>query len=185
MLALLDLPVERVEVDLRAGAQRSAAFLALNPFAQVPVIEDGDVVVADSNAILIYLAAEYGQGRWLPTDGRTLAELQRWFSVAAGPLAHGAAAARIHHLYGRSGDITPARQRAHALLASMNAHLEGRPFLLGAQLSLADIANYTYTAHAPEGGVSLEEYPHVRAWLRRVESTPRFIPMVRSPVPAA
>ena len=185
LLSLLELPVEPIDVDLGAGAQRTPAFLALNPFGQVPVIEDGDRVVADSNAILVYLAAEYGGGRWLPSSSQALAELQRWFSVAAGPLAFGAATARVHHVFKRPGDVTPARQRAHTLLSSMDAVLAQRPFLLGAELSLADVANYAYTAHAPEGGVRLDEYPHVRAWLARVESTPRFVAMPRSPLPAS
>jgi len=181
--SLLELQAELIDVDLRAGAHRSPAFLALNAFGQVPVLEDGEVVVADSNAILVYLAAEYGGGRWLPATGPQLAELQRWFSVAAGPLAAGAATARAHHLFGRTGDVTPARQRAHALLAAMDAHLSARQFLLGDALSLADIANYAYTARAPEGGVPLDEYPFVRAWLARIESTPRFVPMPQSSVP--
>lgn len=185
LLHVLELPVETVDVDLRGGAQRSASFLALNPLGQVPVIEDGETVIADSNAILVYLAAEYGGGRWLPTRSRELAELQRWLSIAAGPLASGAAAARALHLFARAGDPTPARQRAHALLGTMNTHLASRPFLVGSELGLADIANYAYTAHAPEGGVKLDEYPNVRAWIARVQNTPRFVPLASSPVPAS
>lgn len=185
LLHLLELPVEIVEVDLRGGAQRSASFLALNPFGQVPVIEDGATVVADSNAIIVYLAAEYGGGRWLPTGSRELGELQRWLSVAAGPLASGPAAARALHLFARGGDPNPARQRAHALLGTMNTHLGRRPFLLGTELSLADIANYAYTAHAPEGGVPLEEYPNVCAWIARIQGTPRFVPLPQSTGPAS
>ena len=185
LLHLLELPVEIVEVDLSGGAQRSTSFLALNPFGQVPVIEDGTTVVADSNAILVYLAAEYGGGRWLPTSSRELAQLQRWLSVAAGPLASGAAAARALHLFARAGDPTAARQRAHALLGTMNTHLASRPFLLGTELGLADIANYAYTAHAPEGGVRLDEYPNVRAWIARIQNTPRFVPLPSSPAPAS
>ncbi|HEX7690254.1 MAG TPA: glutathione S-transferase, partial [Burkholderiaceae bacterium] len=90
MLAMLELPVERVAVDLAAGDQRRPGFLALNRFAQVPVIEDGDVVVADSNAILVYLAKRYGAGTgWLPEDPAGAARVQRWLSVAAGPVAFG------------------------------------------------------------------------------------------------
>ena len=185
LLHLLELPVEIRDVDLRGGEQRSPAFVALNLFCQVPVIEDGDTVVADSNAILVYLAAEYGADRWLPATSRGLAELQRWLSVAAGPLATGPPAARAQHRFVRSGDATPARQRAHALLATLDTHLASRPFLLGPELGLADIANYAYTAHAPEGGVQLDEYPNVRAWIARIQNTPRFIPMPSSPVPAS
>jgi glutathione S-transferase len=185
LLHLLELPVEVRHVDLRGGEQRSAAFLALNPFGQVPVIEDGATVVADSNAILVYLASEYGAARWLPASSTERADLQRWLSVAAGPLASGPAAARAQHLFGRPGDVAPVRQRAHALLATMDAHLARRPFLLGSELGLADIANYAYTAHAPEGGVPLDEYPSVRAWIARIRNTPRFVPMAASPGPAS
>jgi glutathione S-transferase len=178
-LSLLDLPFELKEVELFKGAQRSPEFLALNPFGQVPVIEDGSVVLSDSNAILMYLAAKYAPS-WIPRDPVNLAALQRWFSVAAGPLVSGLAAARAHVLFRPSGDLEAKQTAAHNLLRQINSVLERTPYLLGAELSLADIANYTYVAHAPEGGVLLDAYPAIRAWLSRVEATPRFVPMLRS-----
>lgn len=65
-LSLLGLPVELINVDLAAGAQKTPEFLEMNPFGQVPVIQDGEVTLADSNAILVYLAGKYDDGRWLP-----------------------------------------------------------------------------------------------------------------------
>jgi glutathione S-transferase len=177
MLSLLELPFERIEVNLGAQEHKAQRFLALNAFGQVPVIEDGTLVLADSNAILVYLAAEYGGPRWNPESPRLAAEQQRWFSVAAGPLASGPAAARAHRLFNSPLDLGAAQARAHALFRVMDAHLAACTFLLGAELGLADIANYSYVAHAPEGGVSLDEYPHLRAWVARVEATPRFIGM--------
>jgi glutathione S-transferase len=182
LLSLLELPFEAIDVSLPAGEQKRPEFLALNAFGQVPVIEDGSLVLADSNAILVYLAREYGGSRFRLESAADLAEQQRWFSVAAGPLALGPAAARVFTLFRRPGDLAEAQSRAHALLQVMEAHLAGRPFLLGRELSLADLANYTYVAHAPEGGVGLEGYPRVRAWLGRIESTPRFVAMPKSPV---
>lgn len=185
LLCLLQLPHVCIEVNLAAQEQKSPRFLALNPFGQVPVIEDGDVVLGDSNAILAYLAARYGGSDWTPASPALAAEQQRWFSVAAGPLAFGPAAARANRLFGSPNPLEPARARAHALFALMDAHLERRAFLLGERLSLADVANYAYTAHAPEGGVSLADYPHLRAWLERIENVPRFVAMPRStPAPA-
>jgi glutathione S-transferase len=184
LLSLLDLPVERIDVNLPAREQKSPAFLALNPFGQVPVIVDGERVLNDSNAILVYLALEYGGARWQAESSGAAAEQQRWFSVAAGPLAFGPAAARSHHVFKRPLDVGEAQARAHALLAVMESHLSQRSFLVGAELGLADIANYAYIAHAPEGGVPLEPYPSVRAWLARVEATPRFVAMPASPSPA-
>lgn len=185
-LSLLDLPFEAIDVDLRAGEQKQPDFLRLNAFGQVPVIEDGDVVVADSNAILVYLASKYDKtGRWLPRDPVLAAEIQRWLSVAAGPLAMGPALARIILLFKAPLDHERAKTTATALFGVMDAHLAGRDYFVGNGPTIADIALYSYTAHAPEGGVALEPYANIRAWLQRIEALPGFVPMIKSPVPQA
>jgi glutathione S-transferase len=183
-LSMLGLPFEIIELDLRQRANRTPEFLARNPFGQVPVIEDGEVTLPDSNAILVYLNERYAAdpARWMPRDPVGAARVQRWFSVAAGPLASGPAAARIVALFGLATDPAETVKRSHALLAVMEIHLERQPFLAGPAATLADIANYAYVAHAPEGSVSLDPYPHVRGWLERVEALPGFVPMVRTPV---
>jgi glutathione S-transferase len=181
-LSLLGLQYEPVDVDLAKGEHKSPAFLAMNPFGQVPVLRDGDVTLADSNAILVYLEAKYAPGRWLPRDPVGAAQVQRWFSIAAGPVAFGPAAARVVQLFGRSDDCTPLIARAQQLLKVMDGELAQRPWLAGREPTLADIANYSYIAHAPEGNVPLDGYPNVRAWLARVEALPRFVPMARSKV---
>jgi glutathione S-transferase len=181
-LSLLGLPYEMIDVDLLAGEHKRPEFLRMNCFGQVPVIEDGDVTLADSNAILVYLEGRYAPGQWLPKDPLGAGQVQRWLSVAAGQLAYGASAARIIVLFKRPDDPSAAIARAHALLQVMDAELAGRPFLAGQAPTLADIANYTYTAHAPEGNVSLEPYPNVRAWLARIEALPGFVAMTKSPV---
>jgi len=182
-LSMLGLPFESIELDLRQRANRTPEFLARNPFGQVPVIEDGEVTLADSNAILVYLNERYAAdpARWMPRDPVGAARVQRWFSVAAGPLAYGPAAARVMALFGRA-DAGETVTRSHALLSVMEIHLAQQPYLAGPTATLADIANYAYVAHAPEGSVSLETYPHLRAWLARVEALPGFVPMVRTPV---
>lgn len=179
-LSLLGLPFDNVELNLRQREHRTPEFLARNPFGQVPVIEDGDVTLADSNAILVYLNERYAPdpARWLPRDPVGAARVQRWFSVAAGPLAYGPAAARVMALFGREAELPETVQRAHALLAVMEGCLARQPFLAGPAATLADIANYAYVAHAPEGHVALDAYPQVRAWLARVEALPGFVPMV-------
>jgi len=177
MLSLLEVPHHRVDVDLRQAEQKRPEFLAMNAFGQVPVIDDNGVVVADSNAILVYLAKRYGGGAWLPEDAAGAAQVQRWLSVAAGPLAGGPAAARLVTVFGASFDVDATLARAHALLAVMDRELGQRDFLAGADPTIADVACYAYVAHAPEGNVSLADYPHVRAWLARIENLPRFVPM--------
>jgi glutathione S-transferase len=183
-LSMLGLPFESIDLDMRKRDNRTPEFLARNPFGQVPVIEDGDLTLADSNAILVYLNERYAPdpARWMPRDAVGAARVQRWFSVAAGPLAYGPAAARIMALFGHATDPTETVTRSHTLLAVMEMHLEQHPFLAGPAATLADIANYAYVAHAPEGSVSLDGYPHVRGWLARVEALPGFVPMVRTAI---
>lgn len=182
MLSLLGLPTELVTVDLRAGAHKQPQFLAMNPFGQVPVIDDAGTIVADSNAILVYLARKYGGEAWLPADPAGMAAVQRWLSVAAGPIAFGPAAARLINVFGARIAAAEAIARAHALLKVMDAELSRRDFLVGERASIADVACYTYIAHAPEGDVSLAEYTHIRAWLARVEALPGFVSMVATRV---
>ena len=181
-LSLLGLPFETIEVDLRAGEHKRPDFLCRNAFGQVPVIEDGEVTVADSNAILVYLNERYAAdpARWYPRDPLAAAQVQRWLSVAAGPLAAGPSVARVIVLLGLARDPAEVIARSHDLLRVMEGELAARPFLVGASATLADIANYSYVAHAPEGNVSLEAYPRVREWLARIEALPGFVPMAAS-----
>ena len=183
-MSLLGVPFELVNVDLKSGAHKKPEFLAMNPFGQIPVIEDGDVILADSNAILVYLAHRYAQDseQWLPTEPLAAARVQRWLSVAAGPLAFGPAAARVIQLFKSPASPDEAIARAHALFKVMDQQLATSAFLAGGTPTLADIANYTYVAHAPEGNVSLDAYPNVRAWLARIEALPGFVPMVKTPI---
>ncbi len=184
MLSLLGLPAELIDIDLRKGEQKAPDFLKRNPFGQVPVIEDGDVTLADSNAILVYLALRYDpQRRWLPADPLAAARVQQWLSAAAGQLASGPALARVIHLFGRKADTAPACAVAAQLFGVMETLLGGQDFLAAGHATIADIAHYSYTAHAPEGGVPLDAYPNIRAWLGRIEALPGFVAMRRSPIP--
>jgi len=182
-LALLGLEAELVDVDLAAGAHKQTDFLVKNRFGQVPVLEDGDTVIADSNAILVYLANRYDSSNaWLPLDAVAAAEVQRFLSVAAGAVASGPAAARLVNVFGAALDHQRAIELARNVLGVLDSHLQGRDWLVGENPTIADLANYAYIAHAPEGDVSLESYPNVRAWLGRVEALPGFVPMVSTAV---
>jgi glutathione S-transferase len=177
-LDLLGLPYEFVTVDLAGGAHRAPAFLALNPLGEVPVLEDGDVVLADSTAILVYLATKYAaDDRWLPRDPLAAATVQRWLSHASGKIAYGPCAARLVTVFGAPLDLERAQDIATRLFDVLEAELADRRFVLGEQPSLADVAAYSYIAHAPEGGVSLKPYPHIRAWLDNVRALPGFVGM--------
>lgn len=181
-LSLLGLPVELIEVDLAAGAQKAPAFLEMNPFGQVPVIQDGELTVADSNAILVYLASQYADEQWLPREPASAAAVQRWLSVAAGLVAFGPAAARLITLFNAPFNAKEVISRANELFAVMEEELKKSAFLVGNTPTIADIANYTYIAHAAEGNISLMPYPHLRNWLARIEGLPGFIPMAKSAI---
>ena len=179
-IRMLGLPLTLIDVDLVNGEQRQPAFRRLNRFGQVPVIDDGGTVVADSNAILTYLALRYGAEHWVPREPLQAARVQQWLSQAAGALSRGAATARAINVFRTQRDTQPAVQEAHWLFERIDAALAdtGGPWLAGGALpTIADVALYTYTAHAPEGGVSLDGYPALREWLRRVEALPGFAPM--------
>lgn len=186
MMAFLGVPYETAEVDMANGAHKAAGFLEISPFGQVPAIDDNGICLSDSNAIITYLADRYGDiADWAGRDPVEKAQVQRWLSVAAGEIAAGPCAARLVTVFGADFEHAACVARAHALLGVMERHLEGREFLAADRLTLADVAGYSYIAHAPEGGVDLSPYPVIRAWLRRIEAQPRFVAMAASPVPQA
>ena len=177
-LTLLDIPFERIHVDLLARAQKQPAFLEKNAFGQVPVIEDGSVTLADSTAILVYLGERYDEdGRFWPRTPEGKAAVQRWLSVASGPLAYGPAAARRARSFGAKLDYEGAVATAAQLFTTLEAELTNRTHLVGSTPTVADLALYAYVARAPEGDISLAPYPAVRAWLARIEALPGFVPM--------
>jgi len=177
LLAALDIPYEVVDIDFPGGEHKSPRFMKLNPLGQVPVIEDGDLVLYDSNAILVYLATRYDDGRWLPRDPVTAARVQQWLSMAAGQVANGPNSARLVKLFGAPLDYARAKTIAENLFAVLDVELSTRAYAVGERPTIADLAVYSYIAMAPDGEVSLEPYPHLRAWLRRIEQLPRFVPL--------
>lgn len=183
LLRALDLPHRFV--DSPASVRASAEFRALNPLGQIPVLQDGDVTLADSNAILVYLVRRYAPGSsWLPEEPVAAAEVQRWLSIAAGEVRYCPATARMIALWNVPADPATAAGIAERLFAFMEQHLANRRFLAAEHPTLADLACYSYVAHAPEGRLTLAPYPAIRAWLARVEALPFFVPMPSSPLPA-
>jgi glutathione S-transferase len=180
-LSLLGVPHELIEVDLKSGAHKTPEFLALNPFGQVPVLEDEGTVVSDSNAILVYLAKKFRRTDWLPEDPSNAAAIQRWLSVAAGEVAYGPAAARLISVFGAKLNAEEVIGRAHRLLKLLDSHLTPREWLVGDSPTIADVALYSYVARAPEGNVDLKDYPHVNAFLRRIEKLSGFTPFIETP----
>lgn len=175
-LSILKKDYDLIDVDLAAGEHQSEDFLKLNPFGQVPVLIDEEVTLSDSTAILVYLAEKYDK-QWLPGDPVGRARVQRWLSVASGEVASGPGAARLVTLFKAPIDHEKAKDKAYKLLGILDDHLQGSNFLAADRPTIADLAVYTYVAHAPEGDVSLADFPHVRGWLERIEALPNFVGM--------
>ena len=180
ILSLVGVPYETVPVDLAGGEHRSPAFLEINPFGQVPVLDDDGTIVPDSNAILVYVAKKFGRTDWLPEDPEGAARVQRWLSVAAGQIAFGPAAARLVTVFGAAFRPEEVIARAHAILTLVEADLAGCDWLAAAHPTIADVALYSYVAAAPEGNVDLAPYPAIRAWLARIEALPGFLPFPKT-----
>ena len=174
-LSLLGVQAELIEVDIPNGGHKTPAYLALNPFGQVPVLEDGDVVVNDSNAILVYVATKLGRKDWLPDDLPTVAKVQKWLSVAAGEIAYGPCAARLITVFGADFRAEEVIARAHRILGLIDTELQEHSFIVGGRPTIADVALYSYIAGAPEGNVELSSYQGVRHWLARMEALPGFV----------
>ena len=186
MMSFLSLPYEPVNLDMANGAHKAAGYLKISPFGQVPAIDDNGTTLSDSNAILTYLVQKYGDDyNWSGERPEEKADVQRWLSVAAGEIANGPCAARLVTVFGAAFDHEAVKAKARALFKVMDAALKGRPYLVSDRITLADVAGYSYIAHAPEGGVSLEAYPNIRRWLANIEAQPRFVGMVPSPIPEA
>jgi glutathione S-transferase len=179
MLALLNLEHEWVEVDLMQGEHKSPEYLAMNPFGQVPLLVDGETTLADAQAILVYLARQYGDETWLPIDPLPMAQVLRWLSTAAGEVRQGLENARLYYLFGAGTQINidRATQKSEFILNQLEQHLSQRTWLEFEQPTIADVAVFPYVALARAGKINLDGYPVVLAWIDRVKQLPGYISM--------
>jgi glutathione S-transferase len=176
-LSLLGLDYEPIVVDLRAGEHKQAPFLQLNPLGQVPVLIDDDVVIRDSQAVLVYLARRYSREDWLPTDAASMGKVMEWLSTAAKEIANYLATARLYYLFGAKVDIDLLEKQAHVLLKVIDAHLAERHWLALDHPTIADLACFPYIALAGDAKISLEAYSHIGTWMERIKQLPGFIVM--------
>ncbi len=177
-LSLLDKEYETIPVNTAAGDTRTAMFLKLNPRGQVPVLEDHDLVIWDSTAILMYLARRYGNESWLPRDAIELAMVGQWLAVAQNEILYGIARARAMLLFKRAGDLQEYQTIGTGILEVMEQHLENRDWLALKHPTIADIACYPYVLLAPDAGITLEHYPAIQAWIDRIKTLPDYKDML-------
>ena len=185
LLSMLGLEYRRVTIDTRAGETQTPAFKGLNPRGQIPVLVDEQTTLWDSMAILVYLARRYGDRKWLPVDALDEARVMQWLAVSENELLYGLARARAVLKLGRPFDLEQCQREAVAGLEVIEDRLGYWQWLAMAHPTIADIACYPYISVAEEGNVSLEPYPAIRAWLKRVESLPGWVPMMSQVRPAS
>ena len=177
LLSFLGLAYEGIAVDGLNKQHKTAEFLAMNPFGQVSVLVDGDFSLRDSNAILVYLARQYGNTDWLPDEPQALAQVMAWLATSANELAWGPSRLRVHYKFGREINVAESEQITSNLLAILEAQLTASDWLALDHITIADLAIYPYIALAPEGKVDLSPYPALLAWLRRIQALPNYVGM--------
>jgi glutathione S-transferase len=167
----LGLPYEWVEVSVLAKETRTPDFLAMNPAGQVPVaVFAGTGPLAQSNAIMLHLA---DGSDLIPADPWDRALMHQWLFWEQYSHEPAIAVLRFQRLYLKKPDseIDPALvARSERVLGLMEAHLADGDYFVGGRLSLADIALVAYTRFAHDAGLDLAHWPHVKAWVRRVET---------------
>jgi len=178
LLSQLDQPYRWIEVDTLNGGTRTPEFLAKNPNGKVPLLElDDGRCLPESNAILCYLAEN---SPLLPNERWAHAQVLQWLFFEQYSHEPYVAVARFIAKFlpadhPRRAELPRLQERAHQALAVMERELATRDFMVASGYSIADIALYAYTHDAPAGGVSLDPYPQLRAWLARVEVQPGFV----------
>lgn len=177
MLSLLGLEYRSVIVNGSERQQKSVDFLSMNPFGQVPVLTDDDIIIRDSQAILVYLARKYGNEQWLPNEAAALAEVMAWLATAANEVAMGPNRLRLHFKFGRAINIEESRQISINLLNILQKRLEKHHWLATDHITTADIAVYPYIGLASEGRPDLESYPAVIDWVSRIQVLPGYVGM--------
>lgn len=177
MLSFLNLEYQRIDTDLRKKDQMKPEFVALNRLHKVPVLVDGDVVLRDSAAILIYLARAYGKPEWYPDSPLEMAEIQQWLSFSVNEIFNGLAISRAIIIFKRDLDRETANSIAQVALDQLEFRLRDHQWLALDRFTLADLACYPYAALVEEGEISLHGFPAVREWFQRVESLPGYVSM--------
>jgi glutathione S-transferase len=182
LLHQLELPFERVELDIVAGATRTPEFLRKNPNGRIPLLELEDgTCLAESNAIQWFLA---DGSELLPSDPVQRAQVLQWMFFEQYSHEPYIAVVRFWLHTGaeaeHADEISARRVRGYQALDVMEQHLGAIPYFVAERYTIADIALYAYTHVADEGGFDLASYPSVRKWLERVREQPRHVPITRS-----
>jgi glutathione S-transferase len=192
LLSMLQIPYDEVFTDVLARQNLTAEFSMISALRQVPVLEDGNEHVWDSQAILVHLAGKYGE-HWMPVPGTLeYAHMLQWLAVANNEIGNSLQTMRLYHRFGVAEashhmgvaaslfDPEGGHRRCQRVLEVMNTRLTGSEWLACARPSVADLACYPYVSMAGEAKVHLDDYPAVTRWLKGVAGLPGFLKITES-----
>ncbi|WP_437766025.1 glutathione S-transferase family protein [Sorangium sp. So ce281] len=178
----LGVEFESIQVNLRAGEHRRPEFLKLNPAGKLPVLVDGDLVLTESVAIVLYLAEKYPDKGLLPADPRERAKVNQWLLFAATELEQPLwRIARNKFLYPEDkrlpADIPVAREDFKAMAGVLEKHMEQRQFVVGDRVTVADLV-MAYTLDWANEAHLLDDFPQLRAYMDRMYARPHAAPRI-------
>jgi glutathione S-transferase len=177
LLHILGVEYQSHPLDFVERAHKGTEFLTLNPFGELPVLEDDGVRLRDAQAILVYVARKYDRsGLWYPDDAASMGLIAQWLATGGGELMS-ISAARLVKALNYPLDLDRLHESANRVLGILDQHLATRAFLELGRATIADIACFPYAALACEGGIDLQPYGNVVAWTQRMRQIERFIPM--------
>jgi glutathione S-transferase len=174
--AVLGIELEEKKLDFAKGEHKNPEYLALNPNGAVPTLVDGDFVLTESRAIMQYLAAKKPESGLLPRDEMARADVARWqFWDASHFSPHLASIAFERLLKGMLGLGEPDANKIQEALgnfrrfgAVLNKRLDGKQFVVGAALTVADLTLASSLMYAKQAEVPLAEFPQVEKWFSRM-----------------
>lgn len=183
-LSILGEPYELVDIDMYGGEHKREPYLSLNPFGQMPAMQDGDFAIADSHACLVYLARKYDpDGRWLPSDAQGEAKVAEWLSKSANEVHQGPwmKRAKIRRPDAIKLSDEEIDARCDHVLAIMDAELAKRTWLALDRASIADISCFAPISMLKVSGYDTDKWPNVTRWLDEVRKLPGTIDMDGKP----
>jgi len=175
LASILNVAYDKVHIDWDNKEHKQPAFLKLNPRGQVPVMEIEGKVFWDSAAHLVYIARKFGGEQWLPTEPLAMAEVAQWLAFSQAEICFGLQWARGIAKGMKSGNLQECQGHGRMALEVLAWHLQDHDWLAVGRPTIADIACYPYVKRTPEGGILLDAYPAVVAWLKRCEALPGWL----------
>ena len=178
LLSMLDVRYELVDIDMYGGEHKREPFLSLNPFGQMPAMEDGDYTIADSHACLVYLARKHDpSNRWLPADAENEAKVAEWLSKSANEVHQGPwmKRAKIRRPDAIKLPDEEIDARCDHILGIMDGHLAGREWLALDHPTIADVSCFSPISMLKISGYDTDKWANVTGWLDRFRALPGAI----------